>query len=120
MIEIEAPPQYLHPAPSERGETFALAFSDYRALCSHCLGLLHSIPDSVMAIRRAGPTAACIDFWFDRTCLTIELSSVEKTLKLFVAADLDSPELPALYFEGTTSLADWHSLKECALSLSSQ
>jgi hypothetical protein len=76
---VEPPPEYLHPAPSERGETFALTFSDYRALCCHGLALLHSSADSVMAIRKQGQ-AACVDLWLDQRCVTIEVNSQEEPL----------------------------------------
>jgi len=113
MLMVESPPQYLHPAPSERGETFALAFSDYRNLCCHSLALLHSFADSEMAIRRSGQTT-CVDLWFDRRCLTIELNGPEKTLQLF-ASDIDSPSAPLLLFAGDTSKASWQQLKQVAL-----
>jgi hypothetical protein len=68
-----------------------------------------------MAIRKSGQSAAAVDFWFDRRCLTVEVSSQEKTLTLFVAAEIDSPSTPILLFAGDPSRESWRQLKETAL-----
>jgi hypothetical protein len=67
-----------------------------------------------MAIQKIDQGAA-VDIWSDSACLTVAVSSEHQTLKLFLA-DLDSPSLPLLIYQGDTSSDSWRRLKESALA----
>jgi hypothetical protein len=113
MLSTE-PPVYLHPAKTEHGETFLLSFTDYRSLCRNCLAILHAVDHGSMAIAKIDQGAA-VDIWCDQGCLTVAVSSEQQTLQLFLA-DLDSPSLPLLLYQGDTSAKSWQNLKQTALA----
>jgi hypothetical protein len=113
MMSVETlPPNYLSLSPWERGTSLNISFQTYRWLAVNALAITRDNP-SFMGIY-VTESGCCLDIFASTKCLTIKIDSRAQSLCLFLAENLDSPEVPTCILSIENSNAGWSQLTETA------